>query len=351
MTEFPHYPAPVHNLPPENAMHPSNIMPQHSGSAPDPVRDRVDDTRPFFAHVRTSWWRALLAIIAIAFVVFLAQIALSVIALLVEYFVTKSLIGVDSFALTPILLLATNLGWAVAIPVSLLALRWIGGVPWRAAFRVGRSFSWPALLAWTAVFAVPLIAFYLGTMLLDPAGVPTVSLTGTLIAFVVIIVATTPLQAAGEEITFRGVLAPLVGSWIRPERIAVGVAIATSTLIFAAMHFAGDLWLNAYYVVLSLCLCGMALVTRGLETLMAFHIANNVVTFFFTLPAIEDGGISMDRSAGTGGPWMLIVMAIDILALVAVYFWERHRRARRSPVDHHDANAHATRVEATAVDR
>ncbi len=51
-----------------------------------------------------------------------------------------------------------------------------------------------------------------------------------------ITLATTPLQAAGEELWFRGAALPAAASWGRAVRPALFVGVVVSALAFTAVH-------------------------------------------------------------------------------------------------------------------
>jgi membrane protease YdiL (CAAX protease family) len=157
-----------------------------------------------------------------------------------------------------------------------------------------------------------------------------------------VVVFSTPIQSAGEEIMIRGAVLPAVGSWFRAVRPAFITGLVVSSLSFAVVHAASDPWLFGYYVFLSGCTALMGLITRGLEAAMAFHIANNVVTTTINALLAGGGSLVVDRTGGGGGGPALIVPAVVNLGVLA-FVWH-HERARRTKVKARGAAGTATAV-------
>jgi hypothetical protein len=97
------------------------------------------------------------------------------------------------------------------------------------------------------------------------------------VALLVVIVATTPLQAAAEEYGFRGYLTQAICSWVsRPMVGTVLAAVVTATL-FALAHGTQNVWLFSDRLAFGLVASWLAWRTGGLEAPVALHIANNLV--------------------------------------------------------------------------
>jgi membrane protease YdiL (CAAX protease family) len=278
--------------------------------------------------VRTPWWTPIVVALVMGVIMLGAQVVLITIATIIDAVISGRVI---MEGLTPLGMLAANLSLALLLPLALLALRWIAGVPWKAALSAGRPFSWKRLgtklLHVFAVFAVVLTVAGLISpeALLGPHGVRMGSLA---IAYVVVALLTTPLQAAAEETLFRGTLLPLFGSWGRGRAgLAVGIGLAISSLLFGLAHGATDPWLALYYTGFGFCAGLMAVFTGGIEASIAFHVVNNVI--FMVLGALSAGDQIMviDRSAagGAGGPWVLLILALDLFVVLVVAIPERRR--------------------------
>ncbi len=144
-----------------------------------------------------------------------------------------------------------------------------------------------------------------------------------------ITLATTPLQAAGEELWFRGAALPAAASWGRAVRPALFVGVVVSALAFTAVHAPGDPWRFGYFVLFGVCTGLIAIISGGLEAPIALHVANNVLVTIINALTVGGGPLVGDRSVGSGAAQavpLLIVAAVNI-AMVALV-WVRERRAR-----------------------
>lgn len=133
-----------------------------------------------------------------------------------------------------------NLVLALLIPATLLGL-WVGfrRSPWRVLSVTGRlRWGW---LGWCLLVVTPLWAAYLViTWFVFDQEV--LDRPEHWVALLVITLLTTPLQAAGEEIAFRGGLVQGVGAWFRTPVVALVVTTVLSTAFFAAAHGSADVW-------------------------------------------------------------------------------------------------------------
>jgi membrane protease YdiL (CAAX protease family) len=223
-------------------------------------------------------------------------------------------------AITPAVLLSSNLALAALIPISMLLQRWLFRVPVRYLFSVTGAFRW-RWLGRLALIIVPVWAVYIGVFFaLEPA--EEVRIDVGVIALLAVIVLTTPLQAAGEEFGFRGLVQRSVGSWFRNPTTAFIVSTLISGAAFAIAHFAADPWLIAYYFLFGVAASIAARFTGGLEAPVLIHVVNNVLIF---VPAALfgqlDGGI--DRSEGAGGPFVLLPIAMVLGAAALSVWWAR----------------------------
>nr|WP_232483164.1 CPBP family intramembrane glutamic endopeptidase [Brevibacterium yomogidense] len=275
---------------------------------------------------RTRWWRGVLSIAVVIVAVLLFSIVLSVVAVAIDM-----LLGLQDpeamiegrISMTPAMLAATNLSLIAAAALSLIAHRFINGV------RVGYFHSVAPGLRWgwmwlSFALVAPLYLLFAASSFLDPA-YQTLTFSGTTLAFFFVIILTTPLQAAAEEYMFRGVIQRSVGSWIRSPRWSFIVGTAASAAVFSAAHFAADIWLIVYYLLFGVLLSILTQRTGGVEAAIAIHTANNL--FLLLVSAVTgqmDAGF--DRSAGVGGPVMLVpVVILAVVLLVLSWVGKRHR--------------------------
>lgn len=273
---------------------------------------------------RTRWWRGALSIVlVIAGILLLTTvggIAATVLDLLLG---TQDLDALASgvVVMTPALLLATNLSIAGAGALSIVAHRYLSGVRAGYFHSVLPGFRWRWLWVSTAV-AAPFYLVFAALNFLDPAFQPVGS--PSMLAFLAVIVLTTPLQAAAEEYMFRGVVQRAAGSWARSPRWAMVLGTAVSATIFSIVHFAADPWLIAYYFLFGVGLSILTQRTGGLESGIAIHTANNL--FLLAVSALAgqmDAGF--DRSAGVGSP-VLLLPIVMLAVVIAILSWLARRR-------------------------
>ena len=225
------------------------------------------------------WWRPLASlgiVVGLTVVVFVVFFVTT--ALIDQFDPNLDLSGddFDDWVNTPVGMLLTNLVLAAFIPVTMLAVWW--GHGWRPRW-VG---SVAGGIRWRWLAATLLIA----TAFMGPIQVGLYALDESLVWkpepqfwwLVVVVVLTTPLQAAGEEYLARGWLTQATGSLL-PGRIAAAVLGAlVSGLVFAALHgFDQSFWLFADRFGFGLVASALAWWTGGLEAGIGLHTANNYV--------------------------------------------------------------------------
>jgi hypothetical protein len=252
-----------------------------------------------------AWWRpvvgVLLALASFFLVASLVYLAVAAVAALfgsgayLESF-ERRIRAAQSGDVGPVGLLALNLGLAAMIPVTWLIMRFLHRMRPRWLASVVPRLRWRFLAVCLALAVVALVAQVLVGLLL-PAG-PEDDLSGTLNDVTVrtaitalVVLLSTPLQAAGEEYLFRGYLLQAFGSFFRSRWVAI---LATATL-FAIAH--GSQNFPLFFDRFAFGLIAGWLVTRtgGLEAGIALHILNNVVAFGFAL-AFSDLGSALSVS-------------------------------------------------------
>lgn len=277
-----------------------------------------------------GWWRGAVALLVVVVAFFLFSLVIGGLAIVFDVFVTGA-ISLEDFEsgiipITPVQLLATNVALALMIPVAMGLQRLLFGVPIRFLNSVTGRFRWQWFGRLAAVI-VPLWVLYVAaTFLLAPEG--SFRVDGTAIALVVVVLLTTPLQAAGEEYAMRGIAQRSISSWIPSPRLALAVSTAGSAVLFGLAHFAGDPWLIAYYVLFGAAMSIAVWGSGGIEAAVLIHATNNVLIFLgaaFT-GALEQG---IDRSAGTGGPVVLIPIFMVLLAAVITTWLARRNGIER----------------------
>jgi membrane protease YdiL (CAAX protease family) len=229
---------------------------------------------------RYRWWKPLVELLLVVVLVFLLAIAVVAPALFLTRFANDGAAG----------LITLGLSIAVAIPAALLAAR-MTGRPWRALFSVdgrlrGRWFA-VCLLVAVGETLVGLIA--VNTFCALGYGPDPGAWVGwsEFAPLAISVMAVIPLQAAAEEVFFRGTLMQALGAWVRPAWFAILI----SSLAFGLLHMlplAGLAWVTALGLVAG----WLTVRTGGLEAAIALHAVNNVSNFL------------LEAASGRGDRWV-----------------------------------------------
>ncbi|GAA1491598.1 CPBP family intramembrane glutamic endopeptidase [Brachybacterium sacelli] len=175
------------------------------------------------------------------------------------------------------------------------------------------------------MFAVLMVATNLVLQLIHPSPLSLFAVSGTTVTLLAMVLLTTPLQAAAEEIMFRGVLTASYASWVRSARPAVIVGIIGSSTLFTVLHTSADLWMIVNYLGLRVSCALMALLGRDLEAPIAFHVMNNVFAMGIGALFADGGGIGQERGAGSAGPYLLLFLLAEAVAVLIVWHAEKRR--------------------------
>ena len=217
-------------------------------------------------------------------------------------------------------MLALNAGLACLIPLAAVLARLLYGVRprWLSSIRPGLRWGWLArcVVISLAVWSLLLVAGTAGAYLARSAPVD----TGVL-AFLVVVLLTTPLQAAGEEYLFRGLLLQAMGA----VRLPSWACCLGSGALFATAHLQFDPPLFADRLLLGTVLAWLAIRTGGLEAGIAIHAVKNVSVL---VPAglLDSVGDTLDP---TGVSWLPLV--VDAVLLSFAVPWMVVQAARRVP--------------------
>jgi membrane protease YdiL (CAAX protease family) len=103
------------------------------------------------------------------------------------------------------------------------------------------------------------------------------SSTGTQVSLALVVLLTTPLQAAGEEYFFRGYLNQAIGAYVRGP----WVPMVVTSVLFALAHGAQNGPLFADRLSFGLIAAFVVWRTGGLEAGITWHVVNNLVVLLY----------------------------------------------------------------------
>jgi len=268
-----------------------------SPAKPELPRFPHPEPREYHQMLRTwnyAWWKPVLGIV----LTFLGVIIVAPL-LLSPILIGGVLLEPGSFAenlekaatlesVGPAALLYLNLSLGAGILVCWLVMRVLHRMRPRWLTSVMPKMRWKLLLIFIGISVVALIAQMVVALVIDAvmAGEQEVApggdlndLTATTALLAVIVLLTTPLQAAGEEYVFRGYLMQAIGSLSRSKWIAL---LVTST-VFAMAHGVQNFPLFFDRFMFGLIAGWLVIRTGGLEAGIAMHILNNFLAFGFAL--------------------------------------------------------------------
>ncbi len=210
---------------------------------------------------------------------------------------------------------------ALLIPWSMFIQRWLYGVKGASLHSVISRFRFDRF-GRAILFSSPVFLGVVVLQYLDPLPQTTWTYSDVLwmLAGTLLLV---PLQAAGEEYGFRGLVFRVGGSWARGARAGLVVGIVVSSVAFMIVHLQADLVLNLWYLVFAVSTALITWRTGGIEVAVVLHALFNVLTFTFdTALRIDFGAVLADPSASMKA--MLPVMLVMVGAALVV--WVRTRR-------------------------
>jgi uncharacterized protein len=210
----------------------------------------------------------------------------------------------------------------IALAVATLVQRRPPGTLHSVAGRI--RWRWLGLCTGIAV-AFVLILIVAITWLDGSLGDPLVTVSWPRFAFVgLAAVLIVPLQAAGEEYFFRGLMLQTFGAYSR------WVAVAVSAVMFAAAHGMGTGWGFGVLVLNGLLMAAVTIRTGGLEAAIASHAVNNVLG---VLMSAGVGGLdTADTTTAADAPWQvaLLIGGVDLAYVATVIMVVRMLGRRRS---------------------
>jgi membrane protease YdiL (CAAX protease family) len=202
-------------------------------------------------------------------------------------------------ALGIVLLLAGALLVAPLVLITWALVRWLHRLRPRWLMSVRPGVRWRFLWACAGIAVIAILAqVLLGLALPETAGDATgdvAPFTGETLAFLLVILVSTPLQAMGEEYGFRGYAMQAFGALTdsvsralgasprRAEQWAVGIAIGLSSVLFALAHGVQNFPLFFDRFAFGVLAGYLVYRVGGLEAGIALHVLNNLVAYGFAL--------------------------------------------------------------------
>ena len=299
----------------------------------DPARPDAPGRVRYPQLLRTEpnrWWRAAVGLLLAG-----TTLVTGAVAVILAVVVAGVLTGAEGDAAaedslspdTPLGLLANNLVIAMLIPAAVLAVVVVHRAPAGTLASVLGRPRW-ALLGRCFVLAVVVVGvffaagFLLPAVATDDAGGSSSVSTATLVGLLAVIALTTPLQAAAEEVGFRGYLSQAVATWFSRPRTGTAVAAGVSAVLFALAHGVQDAPLFADRLAFGVVASWLVWRTGGLEAAVALHVANNLVSLGFTALT----GSLEDALTASSLPWEYALLDVTMMVAFAAVV---HRAARR----------------------
>jgi membrane protease YdiL (CAAX protease family) len=216
---------------------------------------------------------------------------------------------------SPLGLLANNLVIVMLIPAAMAAVWAVhrSNIGWLAS--VTGRLRWPVLGRFFVLAGVVVVVFFMAGFALPPVGFGEIEVPKgtTLVGLFVVILLTTPLQSAAEEVGFRGYLSQAVASWFARPMAGTLVAGVASATLFALAHGGQEPALFADRFAFGVVASWLAWRTGGLEASIALHAANNLVSLGYTA---STGSLEEALESATLG-WPAAVLDIAMMVVFA----------------------------------
>ncbi|HET9726767.1 MAG TPA: CPBP family intramembrane glutamic endopeptidase [Gemmatimonadales bacterium] len=296
------------------------------------------EPRPYHLMLRTwnyRWWRPAVGVVIVVFgmfiiapIVFLPVLALGVYAeggpFWQKFQDAATLKTVD-----PAALLYLNLALGSMVFVTWFVMRVVHRMRPRWLMSVKPRIRWRFFFACLGLAVVALVAqLVVGNLLPHSAGTGTGGklnhFTASSAAIAIIVIFTTPLQAAGEEYVFRGYLMQAFGSILGVHESVVRrelskwTAILLTAFLFGLAHGAQNFPLFFDRFMFGLIAGYLVILTGGLEAGIALHILNNFLAFGV---AVLYGDLTKTLTVSDASWWQIVLTLTQsgvYLGLVAI---------------------------------
>ncbi|MFC6430094.1 CPBP family intramembrane glutamic endopeptidase [Nocardiopsis tropica] len=224
---------------------------------------------------------------------------------------------------TPLFHAANLASVALLIPWSMLLQRWLYGVKGASLHSVVSCFRFDVFgRAFLIIGPLWLLLSLVGLNFL-PVEQAHRSIADLIAVFTATLLLT-PLQSAGEEYGFRGLVFRVAASWGHGPRTAMVLGVLVSSVVFTAVHLSTDPWFNLWCFSLGVSLALITWRTGGIEIAVVIHALNNTLTFLLLTVLHADQNAALERSAGSQSA-ALLIPCLTLVAITAVV-WLRTRR-------------------------
>jgi uncharacterized protein len=320
--------------------------PQLGPAAPPPPTPALPsyphpEPREYHQMLRTwnyAWWRPVVGMI-------LVGVGMIVVAPLVLMPVLLAGVAIEggpfweSFekaatlqAIGPSSLLYLNLTLGSTILVTWFVMRVIHRMRPRWLTSVAPKMRWKFFFICIGLAVLALIAQIVVSALMPGAQEADVTqqvndFTTTTAVLAVIVLLTTPLQAAGEEYVFRGYLMQALGSLLNNKWVAL---LVTATL-FALAHGVQNFPLFFDRFMFGLIAGWLVVRTGGLEAGIAMHILNNFLAFGFALTFADLTETLNVSEVGWGNIPLTLTQSVVYAVLVLLVAKKLNLRTRTNP--------------------
>lgn len=261
----------------------------------------------------------------VAALLLMAVLAVVAMTVLVAPFVLMGAVDLgdlESLTLNPYGSLASNLGLAGLIPVTLFVI-WVVFRRGHRVLSVTGRIRW-GWLGYCLTLLLPLWLIYiLGTWGVD--GMPVSQRPQEWVGLAIVTLLTTPLQAAGEEVFFRGGVVQSVGAWFSHPVVALVASTLASAALFGAAHGSMDGWILADLAVMTVVACYVTWRTGGLEAAIAIHVVNNLTVMGLGILA---GGLA-ESYIDTETAGSAVTTAVSAVVMVLAGWMVLHVAVRR----------------------
>jgi membrane protease YdiL (CAAX protease family) len=287
---------------------------------------------PYHRMLRTwtyEWWKPAVGIllVLVGFFVVTSMVYIVVAGIVAAFrsgsWIDNFLASADLSNVGPETLLALNLGLGSMILVTWFVVRVLHGLRPRWLTSVVPRMRWKFFVVCLGLSVIALAAqIAVGSVLPGDAGggvggkVNDFTTSTALAALVVLL--TTPLQAAGEEYVFRGYLLQALGSLFSNRWVAIG---ATGVL-FALAHGVQNFPLFFDRLAFGLIAAWLVIRTGGLEAGIALHVLNNFLAFGI---ALSYGDLSETLNITEASWWNLVLTVTQSAVYAALVLYVARR--------------------------